>query len=183
MRLFQEQGYAETTVDQIAEAAEVSPSTFFRYFPNKEDVVLSDDSDALLIAAFNAQPPDIGPIAAVRAAMREVFAHMSEEAKAREQQRHDLMRLVPELRSVVLDEYRRSLQVAAELVADRVGLAADEFAIQMLAGAMIGVALAVVDHSARLPQADFTALLDEGFALLEAGLPLPCAQRSRPAAP
>ena len=42
LRLFTEQGYDETTVDQIADAAEVSQSTFFRYFPTKEDVVLHD---------------------------------------------------------------------------------------------------------------------------------------------
>jgi AcrR family transcriptional regulator len=36
LRLFQEQGYSATTVDQIAAAAEISPSTFFRYFPTKE---------------------------------------------------------------------------------------------------------------------------------------------------
>jgi AcrR family transcriptional regulator len=50
-RLFQEQGYAATTVDQIAEAAEVSQSTFFRYFPTKEDVVLTDDYDPVMIEA------------------------------------------------------------------------------------------------------------------------------------
>lgn len=33
LRLFRQQGYQATTVEQIAEAAEVSPSTFFRYFP------------------------------------------------------------------------------------------------------------------------------------------------------
>ena len=56
--LFKDQGYDNTTVEQIAVAAEVSPSTFFRYFPSKEEVVLQDDYDALLIAAFHAQ--DVG---------------------------------------------------------------------------------------------------------------------------
>src|SRR5207237_10604602 len=43
LRLFREQGYEETTVSQIAEAAEVSESTFFRYFASKEATVLEDD--------------------------------------------------------------------------------------------------------------------------------------------
>ena len=40
-KLFVEQGYEATTTAQIAEAAEVSPSTFFTYFPTKADVVFS----------------------------------------------------------------------------------------------------------------------------------------------
>jgi AcrR family transcriptional regulator len=40
-KLFVEQGYEETTTAQIADAAEVSPSTFFTYFPTKADVVFS----------------------------------------------------------------------------------------------------------------------------------------------
>ena len=70
MRLFQKQAYQATTVEQIAEAAEVSPSTFFRYFPTKEDVVLTDDDDPLILAAFRAQPAELSPVAALRAAMR-----------------------------------------------------------------------------------------------------------------
>ena len=69
LRLFREQGYQATTVEQIAAAAEVSPSTFFRYFPTKEDVVMQDDLDARLFAAFEHQPPEVGPVAALRAAL------------------------------------------------------------------------------------------------------------------
>src|SRR5713226_5698093 len=48
MRLFQEQGYDETTIEEIAAAAEISPSTFFNYFPTKEDVVLFDRYDPMI---------------------------------------------------------------------------------------------------------------------------------------
>ena len=56
-RLFREQGYDATTVDQIAEAAEVSPSTFFRYFPTKEDVVLQDDMELPTTSPSSARKP------------------------------------------------------------------------------------------------------------------------------
>src|SRR5580692_4456176 len=74
LRLFREQGYQATTVEQIAEAAEVSQSTFFRYFPTKEDVVLRDDFELRIFEAFERQPPQLSPIAAIRAAVREVLA-------------------------------------------------------------------------------------------------------------
>src|ERR1700743_1789484 len=72
LRLFREHGYQATTVEQIAAAAEVSPSTFFRYFPTKEDVVLQDDMDTRLIAALEQQPAGLGPVAAIRAAVRQM---------------------------------------------------------------------------------------------------------------
>src|ERR1700744_6700684 len=69
LRLFREQGYQATTVEQIAAAAEVSPSTFFRYFPTKEDVVLNDDMDTRVLEALARQPAELAPLAAVRAAV------------------------------------------------------------------------------------------------------------------
>ena len=71
LRLFREQGYNATTVEQIAEAAEISTGTFFRYFPNKEDGVLSDIYAPLLAEALAAQPGHLSPIQCLRNAMRQ----------------------------------------------------------------------------------------------------------------
>jgi AcrR family transcriptional regulator len=69
LRLFREQGYDATTVEQIAAAAGVSHMTFCRYFPTKEDVALSDSYDPL-IASFIAQTPAAWPlIQRIRAAL------------------------------------------------------------------------------------------------------------------
>ena len=57
LRLFHEQGYAETSVEQIAAAAEVSPSTFFRYYPTKDDVVLADFMDHRTMELLVDAPP------------------------------------------------------------------------------------------------------------------------------
>ena len=78
LRLFREQGYDTTTVEQIAEAAEVSPRTFFRYFPTKEDVVVQDDMDLLWLEVYPAQPPDLGPVDAMRTSVRTAFANLGE---------------------------------------------------------------------------------------------------------
>ncbi|HEU4399071.1 MAG TPA: TetR family transcriptional regulator [Actinomycetota bacterium] len=172
LRLFREQGYQATTVEQIAEAAEVSPSTFFRYFPNKEAVVLQDDYDPMLVAAFEAQPAELSPVAALRGAMQAVFAGLPTEELALERERQKLVLSVPELRAGALDGLAGTIQMIAEIVAERVGRRADELAVRSFAGAVIGVLLAALFAAAEDPTADIFELLDAGLAHLEAGLPL-----------
>ena len=74
-RLCARQGYERTTVDQIAAAADVSPRTFSRYFPNKEAVIgaLMEETSDHVAAALTRQPHDITEHEALVRAHTEVF--------------------------------------------------------------------------------------------------------------
>jgi AcrR family transcriptional regulator len=181
LRLFREQGYTATTVEQIAAAAEVSPSTFFRYFPTKEDVILQDDMDVRLIEAFERQPPELNPIAAIRAASREAMASYSEADLAQIRETTALTMTVPEVRARAIDEFARTIQIIAAAVAKRAGRPADDLAVRTIAGAVIGVIMSVTlpwESGATIRWAsdadvgETFELVDQALALLEAGLPL-----------
>ncbi len=172
MALFKDQGYDKTTVEQIAAAAEVSPSTFFRYFPSKEEVVLQDDYDALLIAAFHAQEVGVPPLQALRKAISEVFLSMPEGQQVQEAERVRLMTEVPELRARMLAQVSEMIQMLAEAVAERVGRQSDDFEVRTFAGALVGVALGIAASSGDDPGDDYLRQFDRALALLEAGLPI-----------
>jgi AcrR family transcriptional regulator len=173
MRLFHEQGYQATTIEQIAAAAEVSPSTFFRYFPTKEEVVLYDALDPMLLEAFRVQPAELSPIEALRGAMWAVFADLPAGEMAMQRERDALIRSVPELRARMLDVFAGNLQLIAEIVADRVGRPAGDLAVRTLAGAVIGVAISTLYTAGEQGTIeDYLALMDAGLRHLEAGLPL-----------
>jgi AcrR family transcriptional regulator len=166
-RLFREQGYNETTIEQIAAAAEVSPSTFFRYFPTKEQLVLADDLDPMMLEALRRQPRDVSPLTAFRGAVVEVFSSLPAAELAFEQERQALLYHVPELRSAIGLEIVRSIDLLASLLADHVGRSADDFEIRVAAGAVAGAALAISTMTPMNVE-NITRALD----LLEAGLPL-----------
>jgi AcrR family transcriptional regulator len=169
LRLFRDQGYQATTVEQIADAAEVSPSTFFRYFPTKEDVVLHDELDPKLLAALREQPAELRSIEAIRRSMRQVFEGLSESEAALEFQRHELARTVPELRARMADQFAGGMTMLAEAIAERAGRSPDDFRVRVLAGAVVGVGLAAV-LSSEERSAEFMGMLDAGLAQLEAGV-------------
>jgi AcrR family transcriptional regulator len=170
LHLFESQGYQATTVDQIAEMAEVSQSTFFRYFPSKEDVVLLDRYDPLLLAALVAQPAELSPIAALRRTLRSVLGGLPAEELERERQRAMLVVSVPELRARALDDLTASLQPFNEAVAERTGRPVDDSAVRALTGAVLGVSISAMLTASQDPSADWIELMDTGLAHLEAGL-------------
>ncbi|WP_067929004.1 acyl-CoA-like ligand-binding transcription factor [Alicyclobacillus shizuokensis] len=172
LRLFREQGYDETTVEQIIEAAEVSETTFFRYFPTKEDVVLQDDSDPILIRAFNAQPPNLAPIEALREAFRKFFSELSAEQRHEQKERIALILSVPKLRARMLDQFTEAMHVLAQALAERTGRSPQDFEIRVISGAIIGVGMAAMETMADDPHTDIASLMDQGFALLESGISL-----------
>jgi AcrR family transcriptional regulator len=184
LRLFREQGYQATTVEQIAAAAEVSPSTFFRYFPTKEDVVLQDGMDTRLVEAFARQPPDLAPIPAIRAALREAWGSFTPQEWELIREGGRLGMEVPEIRARTMDEFSRIIVVVADALARRVGRSPEDLRVRVLAGAVIGVMMSVFlpEHLAagagtelvqdNLFGPESAQRLDEALALLEEGLPL-----------
>lgn len=78
LRLFEEHGYDNVTVDQIASAAGVSHMTFFRHFPTKESVVVSDPYDPLIAEAVSLQPADLSALERVRRGLIEVSTAMGD---------------------------------------------------------------------------------------------------------
>jgi AcrR family transcriptional regulator len=175
LRLFREKGYDQTTVEQIAAAAEVSPSTFFRYFPTKEDVVLRDDLDDRILEAFVGQPASLTPVAAVRAAIREAIETFTPAEWEEMREAAELNLTVPEIRARIMDELARTIDAMAEALAKRTGRPADDLAVRTYVGAVFGVMLSVLSPSththAHMGKDQFTRI-DEALALLEAGLPL-----------
>ena len=174
MRLFREQGYDRTTVEQIAEAAEVSPSTFFRYFPTKEDVVLYDALDPLLMAAFRRQPAELSALRAMQAAMHEVWSQLSPQQIEEQAERGRLAFVVPTLRERYVVEMVRTASLMVGLAAERAGPETTEFEIRVATGAVLGGILAAMlplyDGSAA--DVDMIGLVDDAVAVLERGVTL-----------
>src|SRR5829696_9174003 len=104
MRLFAENGYENTTVEQIAYAAAISPRTFFRYFPTKEDVVLWDEYDPIAVDLFEARPEGESPADTLRAIIREAVAGLYRRDPEQLLVRARLLGSVPELRARMLEQ-------------------------------------------------------------------------------
>jgi AcrR family transcriptional regulator len=169
LRLFREVGYDATTIEQISEVAEVSPSTFFRYFPTKEAVVMWDQFDSRLETEYRGRPAKQAPVDALRSAFAEVFGSLSVQEVKELKQRTELMGAVPSLRAAMFDQIGQALQGIAAVTAERTGRSPDDFAVKAMAGAELGIAIAATFHLADHPRADLATLIDEGIVALSKG--------------
>ncbi|MDW5611780.1 MULTISPECIES: TetR family transcriptional regulator [Mycolicibacterium] len=164
-RLFELNGYGQTTVDQIAEAADVSPRTFFRYFPTKESVLFSDDLLTPIIEAFLAAPAELSPVAAYRHAAAQVFAAMAGPDFDYVIARQRLLYALPEAKGALWNEHVKAIRVLTTAIAERLDRPEDD-QVRVTAGAIIGVFMAASDD-APLDGEAFLQALD----ILETGLP------------
>lgn len=173
LRLFRERGYDATTVDQIAAAAEVSPSTVFRYFPTKEDTVLTDEYDGLIAESLRAQPAGLPPVEAIRRTLTELVGVIFRADRERVLDRSRLMLSVPALRARQADQSWRTETMIAGVLAERLSRPEDDFELRAFAAALVGVwQTAVVAWVEEDGERDLLALLDRGLTFLAAGCPL-----------
>jgi len=179
--LFLTKGYAATTVEEIAEAADVSPSTVFRYFPTKLDLVVTDEWDELFIASLRRQPAELEIADAFRTAAHETFSAIDEADRDLLRRRAHLMTQTPEMRAASLKQIIDSADLVTEIVVERTAhrhedlealrAEAHTFALALV-GIVAGAALSALDvQPYDVPEiwwdqvADGIEKLQEGFHL------------------
>jgi AcrR family transcriptional regulator len=170
LRLFREQGFAETTVEQVAEAAEVSPSTVFRYFATKEELVVFDAFDPVIFAAFAEQPPERTLVQAWRGAVLESIARMSPDDARHQLDRGRLLLSVPELWGASLHDLKASFGIMLNLSAERTGLPPTDPKLRATVGAIVGAMLTVAMDWVNEPTPEVFAGLEQSLTYLDEGL-------------
>ena len=170
MRLFQERGYEATTIEQIADAVEISPSTFFNYFPSKEDVVFYDPYDPLIISALIARPADEPLSTALRRTIKEALTSVFERDREVILARSRLVMGVPALRARMWEELERSQEIFCKVIADRIGRDPHDFELRVTTMVLItAVYAASVEWLRQDGRGELLDLVDRAFDVVDAG--------------
>jgi AcrR family transcriptional regulator len=169
MRLFQKHGYEETTIEQIAAGADISPSTFFNYFPSKEDVVLYDAYDPMLASLMLNRPAD-EPLSAglrhVLQLMETIFTRDHDVILARAK----LGMEVPALRARMWEEVQRAQVLLCGLIAERTGRDPDDFELRVVVMVVVVAALeAMFEWIKQGGRGSFVELVNQALDVVDAG--------------
>jgi AcrR family transcriptional regulator len=183
LELFTTQGYDRTTVDEIAEAVDVSQRTFFRYFAGKEEVALFTQgvAEARFLAAVRERPPQEAPLEALRRAVLEGWDTIGEsiESVVPLELHMRAYRLIESTPALLAAYLRRSAELEEEIarvIAEREGLDVDADPRPRVAVAVFGGVMRITgrlwsegaDHSVPAIRELTTLYLDQvGPALAE----------------
>jgi AcrR family transcriptional regulator len=173
LQLFAERGFEETTVEEIAAAADVAPRTFFRYFPNKVDVLFGDHEElvTLLRDTLASRSPGEPVVRAVRrASLQALEGVVADPDLFLTRSRLVLSIPAAHARSRLLDADYEDV-IAEAVAAERNTEAATDVAARIIARAAINATRAARDvwvstHGARDPN----DLVNEAFDVLEHGI-------------
>jgi AcrR family transcriptional regulator len=175
--LFERQGYEATTVEEIAEAADISPRTFFRYFDSKLEVAMPaqtrddhdhHDGEEELLAAEAAEK---GPVVAMHEMIRrEIETKMAEDPLLLRQFRVTMS--TPSLKTRAFDHFQENQDMLRHLFAVHLGVDDDHLQAHLRAAAVGTAMWTVIDRwvaeggkTERL-----LPMLDEAFDLLAVGM-------------
>ncbi|GEE00823.1 TetR family transcriptional regulator [Gordonia spumicola] len=172
MDLFEQQGYTATTVAQIADAADVSHTTFFRYFQSKEQVVLQDDiEDAERLALLEAIEPGLDRFALIRRIISDLYCLGENDEWASNPARFRLIKTEPGLLMAQQAESDTIIATTIGFISDYLGVPSDDLRLRVFMAAVTGVMFHVVDQSGITEVPTLEECL-EAIGLLEAGLPV-----------
>jgi AcrR family transcriptional regulator len=183
-----ERGFAHVTVEDIAEAADVSPRTFFNYFPSKEAAMFGADLDSTraLRRRLVEEAPGESALAAVRIVLIDEMQHITEELNelggdpAQWLSRVKQAQADPHLRAARATHMSMIECTVAEALAERLGtdVVRDPYPL-LLASAAMGVMRAAFafwgSSGGVLTLSDF---VDAAFRSLAQGLPEDCDLRT-----
>jgi AcrR family transcriptional regulator len=171
LRLFAERGYERTTVEDIAEAAAISPRTFFRYFPTKEDVVIWDEYDPRIPDLLESRPDDEPLAETLRTVVRQALGGLYRRDPGRLLSRLRLSATVPELQARFLAEQRNGIEVLSPVLARKRGGAADDLQLRVVGASLIAAVSVALDRWQKDGgRSDLLAVLDEATDALAVGM-------------
>jgi AcrR family transcriptional regulator len=169
LRLFAEQGYEDTTVEQIADAADISTTTLYRYFPTKEDVVLDDDYDPIAEQIIIGGDDDAPLVTTVRAAIAiAAVAAAVEVDRDAALARLKLLASVPALRARQGAEGRKTFDFFIRLFSARPGRPVDDYQLRVTTAAFTAAQLEAARCWADADAAESLGrLMDDAVTLIE----------------